>query len=110
MSHIASFRDGTNGSSALVWSDKLQSWFCGDSDGNIYSKKFQQDEHDSVELECDPIVSIAVDPVKDECVVAENDALSVRSLLNVDSVIQQNLLKTNLPFTHLQYDHTGRFL
>lgn len=110
MSHIASFRDGSNGSSSLIWSEKLQAWFCGDSNGAIFSKKFDQDEHDSTELECEPIVAIAVDPSKEEFVVAENDVLGVRSLLNVDSVIQQNLLKTNLAFTHLQYDHTGRFL
>ena len=110
MNHISSFREGSDGASGLVWVEKMNAWICGGSNGTIFSKVEQRD-HESTDLDKeDTITAIAIDPTKDECVVAERDSLSVRSLTNLDSLIQSEIYKTTLPFTHLEFDHTGCFL
>jgi hypothetical protein len=110
MMSLSSFREGSQGASALAWSEKSQSWLCGDSEGSVFSKTTDAADHTSVSLDCDAITSIAVHPEKDECVVAQGDSLCVRSLTSMDSVIQDGLLKSNLAFTHIQFDHTGKYL
>lgn len=110
MMSISNFREGNDGSSAVVWSDKLQKWFCGDSEGNVFAKSDDQEEHETTSLVNDTIRSIAFHPTKDECAVAEDDTVSIRSATNLESIIDQGVCKSNLPFTHIEYDHQGRFM
>lgn len=110
MIHINSFREGSQGASSLVWSKTTQSWICGDSEGSIFSKAQDDEEHQISKLEDEPILSIAIHPTRDECVVAENDTLCVRSVSSLDSRILDSLHRSNLPFTNVQFDNTGTFL
>jgi hypothetical protein len=107
---MSSFRSGEEGASGLIWSEMRQSWLCGDSEGVIFSKskgsQFVENRLDGGE----PIVAIAVHPSNDECVVAENDTLSVRSVTSLDTEISAKIACRTLPYTDLQYDHSGRFL
>ena len=110
MMNIPSFREGSQGSSSLVWSASSQSWLCGDSEGSILAKKVADAEHETTKLEGEPVTAIAVHPNKDECMVAEGDSISLRTLSSLDSLIQEGIIKSNLAFTHIQFDHSGHFL
>ena len=110
MMSISNFCDGESGSTPLVWSNKLNTWFSGDSEGKIFSKANEQEEHESTLLSSEAVRSIAFHPTKDECAIAEDDVVSIRSSTNLESVIDQGVCKSTLPFTHLEYDHQGRFM
>jgi hypothetical protein len=107
---VSTFREGLLGASGLVWSPELQAWFCGDEEGTVYRKSVSAADHVVTRLQTDPILAIAVHPNSDECVVAEGDSLCLRSLKDMDSVIQSGIFKTNLPFTGVIYDHSGSFV
>lgn len=110
MLSISKFCDGESGSTPLIWCSKLNAWFSGDSEGKIYSKACDGDDHDATDLGSEAIRSIAFHPTKDECAIAEDDVVSIRSSTNLESVIDQGVCKSTLPFTRVEYDHQGRFM
>eukprot|EP00981_Chlorochromonas_danica_P001448 scaffold300_cov173-Ochromonas_danica.AAC.16 len=109
---LVTFRDASEGYSGLIYSDKLEKWFCGGSLGQGFEKGLDQDTFQPKQWNADdkPITALAIHDEKRLLAHAAGDSVTLRSFDDLDELEESMLLRRTLPITHLAFMTNGEFM
>eukprot|EP01031_Cornospumella_fuschlensis_P036920 gene36920-44792_t len=112
MANFEDFRDPTEGCSGFIWSEFLSKWICGGSLGMGFLLSPLDKKTEQIQLASDDaaITAIAVHDGKRLLAFSTPDAVCVRSLDDLETPLEENLLRTTLPITHMQFMPSGDYL